>query len=553
MGFLGDLIRRLLGRDDPAPAPPQTPPTPIPAPPAPPIEPPPPAAAPIEPPPPAAPPIEPPAAPPAAPIGPSAYEATDFVPLGGPGPGLGPATGSAPGAASDPRFDRPDRIPPGDDERTRRIDEAMVAGGFLGVDDLAEIRRVGAAMDRARPSAESVARRAGQAGEAAVEADREARRQLRAARRLAAAERRRLGREAIAGRHATDIVYLGRGVSAPLGDRRSDLDALARAGLPPLSTPADLALAIGLTVPRLRWLAFHAEAATRVHYVEFEVAKKGGGTRKLAAPHRTLAAAQRWVLDRIVAGLAVEPEAHGFLAGRSILTNARAHAGRSVVVNLDLEGFFPSIGFPRVRSVFRRLGYSPAVATILALLCTECPRRRVVYDGTPYFVAIGPRGLPQGACTSPGLSNQVARRLDRRLSGLARKLGATYTRYADDLSFSGDEGLEPRVGYLLARVRHLAGAEGFAVNEAKTRVLRRNAAQVVTGLVVNDGPGVPRDEVRRLRALLHRARFEGLDAQDRDGRPDFRAYVRGKIAYVAMSRPEAGAKLLEALESLKGL
>ena len=92
-------------------------------------------------------------------------------------------------------------------------------------------------------------------------------------------------------------------------------------------------------------------------------------------------------------------------------------------MNLDLEGFFPSIGFPRVRKVFAGLGYSPAVATILALLCTECPRRAVVYDGVRYHVAIGPRGLPQGACTSPGLSNQVARRLDRRLGGLAASSG----------------------------------------------------------------------------------------------------------------------------------
>src|SRR5205807_4648728 len=141
---------------------------------------------------------------------------------------------------------------------------------------------------------------------------------------------------------------------------------------------------------------------------------------------------------------------------------------------MDLEGFFPCIGFPRIRSVFQRLGYSPAVATLLALLCTECPRQRVEYDGQPYHVAIGPRGLPQGACTSPGLSNQVARRLDKRLGGLAAKLGLAYTRYADDLTFSGDAALNERVGYLMARVRHLAEEEGFAVNANKSRVLRRN-------------------------------------------------------------------------------
>ncbi len=525
MGFFRDLARRLLGRTDPPepsprPAQPPTPPEPGPPPP-------------------------PPPTPPDPAPAPPSLDAGDFPPAA---PEEGPASTFelARGLGSD----RTDRIPPADDERTRRIDRALVAGGFLAPEDLAEIRRVGAEMDRVRPSHGSIEGRAARAGEAAVQADREAKARLKAARRAEAAERARARAEGVAHRHATDIVYLGRGVSAPLGDRRSDLGALERAGLPPLSTPAELAEALGLPVPRLRWLAFHAEAATRVHYVEFEVPKKSGGVRRLSTPHRALASAQRWILDRIVAQLAAEPEAHGFLPGRSILTNAQNHAGRAVVLNMDLQGFFPSIGLPGVRSVFRRLGYSPAVATILGLLCTECPRRRVVYDGTTYYVATGPRGLPQGACTSPGLSNQVARRLDRRLAGLARKLGATYTRYADDLTFSGDSGLDARVGYLMARVRHLAGAEGFVVNEAKTRVLRRNAAQVVTGLVVNDGPGVPRGEVRRLRAILHRAKLEGLGAQNRDGHPDFRAYVRGKIAYVAMARPDVGRRLLDAFAKL---
>ena len=447
-------------------------------------------------------------------------------------------------------FGRRDLIPPVEDERTALIDRAMLTHGFLTPEALDEIHRVGAEMDRARPSEATIQFQAKLAGQEAVEAERLERARIKATRKAEAAERKQAHAEAVAHRYATDIVFLGRGVSNFLGDHRSDLTALEAAGLPLLSTPGELAEALGLTVSRVRWLAFHAEAATRVHYVTFEVAKKSGGTRTLKAPHRTLAATQRWIFDRIIATLPVEPEAHGFVPGRSILTNASMHAGRAVLLNMDLENFFPSIGFRRVRAVFRRLGYSPSVATILGLLCTECPRREVVYDGTTYHVATAPRGLPQGACTSPGLSNQVARRLDRRLAGLARKLGATYTRYADDLTFSGDESLNPKVGYLMARVRHLAQAEGFKVNEAKSRVLRRNAAQVVTGLVVNDRPGVPRDEVRRLRAILHRARVEGLDAQNRQDNPNFRAWLRGKIAYVGMSRPEVGARLLADFEKL---
>jgi retron-type reverse transcriptase len=186
----------------------------------------------------------------------------------------------------------------------------------------------------------------------------------------------------------------------------------------------------------------------------------------------------------------------------------------------------------------------------MALLCTECPRKQVIYDGKTYHVAIGPRGLPQGACTSPGLSNQVARRLDRRLQGLAAKLDVRYTRYADDLTFSGSEALKGKVGYLMARVRHLAAEEGFVINEKKSRVLRRNMAQRVTGLIVNDQPGIGRKQVRRLRAILHRARFEGLDAQNREEKPNFREWLRGKIAYLCMIQPESGSRLLAELEAL---
>jgi hypothetical protein len=203
-----------------------------------------------------------------------------------------------------------------------------------------------------------------------------------------------------------------------------------------------------------------------------------------------------------------------------------------------------------VRAVFERYGYSGSVATVLALLCTECPRATITYANTKYEAATGPRGLPQGASTSPGLSNQVARKLDKRLLGVAAKLGLTYTRYADDITFSGGPELANKIGWLLAKVRNVAREEGFAVNEKKTRVMRRSTAQSVTGVVVNDKPSIDRAELRRLRAILHRARTEGLDAQNREGRPNFRAWLTGKIAFVSMVRPDAGAKLKAALDAL---
>lgn len=447
---------------------------------------------------------------------------------------------------NNPWFGRRDLIPSADDPRTSLIDRAMTAHGLLAPDELQEIHAVGAKMDAIRPDLAVAHQMAG----AAVKRSKEEREALKQRKKAEAAQRRRLHSEAVAERRASDIVFLGRGVSRRLADREAHVDRLDRLRLPVLAEPSDVAEALKVSIPRLRWLAFHNDAATRIHYVRFTVPKKSGGVRELSAPHRSLATAQQWILNNILARVPVHDAAHGFVGGRSTVTNAAAHMGKRVVLNADLKDFFPTITFPRVRGVFENLGYSPAAATVLALLCTEAPRRPMDYAGQRYEVAIGPRALPQGACTSPALSNLVARRLDSRLSGIAAKLGWTYTRYADDLTFSADGEAGDKVGYLLARIRHIAQDEGFAVNESKTRVQRPNTAQTVTGLVVNRRVSVPRSTVRRLRAILHRARWEGLAAQNRQGHPHFEAWLRGMIAYVCMVHPEQGQKLKAEYESL---
>jgi RNA-directed DNA polymerase len=442
---------------------------------------------------------------------------------------------------------RRDRIPPASDPRTQLIDAGMVGHGFITPEELAEIHAIGQEMDRLRPDLADASERANQV----VAADKAERAALKEKKKAEAARRRERRAAEVAARRAGDIVFLGRGVSRGLADRRANVERLQQIGLPVLASPADVAAALDLSIPQLRWLAFHSEAATRVHYVRFSVPKKSGGTRELAAPHRTLARCQEWILANILAKVAVHNAAHGFVAGRSTVTNAAAHVGQRVVVNLDLREFFPTITFPRVRGIFQQLGYSPAAATILALLSTESPRRTVVYAGQKFFAATGPRALPQGASTSPALSNLVARRLDSRLSGISGKLGWTYTRYADDITFSSSaEDADAKVGYLLARVRHIAQDEGFAINEKKTRIQRRKTAQSVTGLVVNDRVAVPRQIVRRLRSILHRARREGLAAQNRRGHANFEGYVQGMIAYVSMANAEQGKRLKLAYDAL---
>ena len=464
---------------------------------------------------------------------PSSYEPGEFAPISDQELRKEAATSEV---KTSPWWGRTDTIPPGDDPRTKLIDRALVTRGYLTPERLVEIHAVGDQMLAFQGEAQLVRIEA----ERAVDRAKEDRKALKEAKKREAEARRRKHAAEVAQRKATDIVYLGRGVSGSLGERTSNAAALAMLGLPLLSTPGDVARAMGLAIPKLRWLAFHAEATTSSHYVRFKIPKKSGGEREISAPMPRLAAAQQWILANVLSKVPTTAFAHGFVPGKSTKTNAAPHVKRAAVVNMDLKDFFPTIVFPRVKGLFRSLGYSPAVATVFALLSTEAPRREVEYDGRRWHVAIGPRALPQGACTSPALSNLAARTLDARYAGLSAKLGWTYTRYADDLTFSGDT-LIPKgqkdarsVAWLLARTRHIAEDEGFAMNERKIRVQRRNTAQVVTGIVVNETTSVPRAERRRIRAMAHRAKTKGgVDLN----------VLHGHLAYITMVNPAQGAKL----------
>jgi hypothetical protein len=367
-----------------------------------------------------------------------------------------------------------------------------------------------------------------------------------------AEDRRKLRKEAWRAYKANHIVHLGDGVfwTDAAGPDRWDLahpeERAAENELPPLDSPQQLAEALGLTVAQLRWLAYHRDAATRLHYRRFVIAKRGGGERAIWAPLPTLKAAQHWVLRNVAEKLPVHGAAHGFLPGRSTLSNAAAHTGARLVVKMDVKDFFPTVTLKRVKGIFRKAGYREQVATLLALLCTEAPREVVEQDGQTYYVSLGPRCLPQGAPTSPALTNTLCLRLDRRISGLAQSLGYRYTRYADDLTFSlplGHRG-KPRLGTLLGQVRRIVEAEGFRLHPDKTRVHRSGGRQQVTGLVVNGtgAPRVPRALRRQLRAAAHNVRH---GKPLREGETVER--LTGYAAYVHMTDPRLGALLFAAL------
>ena len=316
-------------------------------------------------------------------------------------------------------FDSRGVIPPADLPRIQVIDRTMVGMGLISEQQLAEIHDIGEQMSQFASSATFIH----QAGERAVRESREERQRRKEQKKAEAEQRRTQHCERVINRRATDIVFLGRGVSKGLADRRVNIEKLQSLELPVMATPADVANAMGLSISQLRWLAFHSDAPTRTHYINFTVPKKSGGLRRLSCPHAKLASAQQWILANILSRVPIHDAAHGFVVNHSVVTNASQHLNSSVVINADLKDFFPSITFVRVKGLFQRLGYSPAVATILALLCTECPRTPMQLDGTIYHAAAAPRSLPQGACTSPALSNLIATKLDRRMSAMAAKLG----------------------------------------------------------------------------------------------------------------------------------
>ena len=202
-----------------------------------------------------------------------------------------------------------------------------------------------------------------------------------------------------------------------------------------------------------------------------------------------------------------------------------------------------------MRGLFRALGYADAFATVLALLCTEADVEAFDLDGQRYFVASGPRKLPQGAPTSPALTNILCSRLDRRLRAIAERSGFVYTRYADDLTFSAHppaaDGAPraPEVGPLLRRVHHVVHAEGFRVHPEKTRVLRRSRRQEVTGIVVNHQLSVDRETLRRFRALLFQIDKDGPGGKRWGDATDVLAAAVGYANFVAMVTPDKGRPL----------
>ena len=312
-----------------------------------------------------------------------------------------------------------------------------------------------------------------------------------------------------------------------------------------LTTPEDVADLLEISYDHLNYILFWGRHFFPYH--KFTIRKKSGGFRVINAPPTSLRILQSKLNTVLQVVYKRKPSAHGFVTGQSILTNARRHVGARFVLNIDLKDFFPTIHFARVRGAFIRKPYnvSAPAATVLARLCC--------HEGS----------LPQGAPSSPMVSNMVCARLDGELQTLAKRYRCSYTRYADDMTISTTIPKFPRE--LAAPVTGLSGeglqlggellkvieSNKFDVNPAKQRLQLRDQHQEVTGLTVNKFPNVKRRFIRQIRAMLHAwERFGLIDAQrefrdkyDRRSRregsePSFRRVVRGKLDFLKMVKGE---------------
>lgn len=295
-------------------------------------------------------------------------------------------------------------------------------------------------------------------------------------------------------------------------------------------------------------------------YTTYTIPKRDGTDRPICAPKKQLKWVQRQILKHILSKVPLHASAHGFVTGRSTVSNATPHVGHELVVKFDLKEFFPTVHYFRVIGLFASLGYpvgncmfgtsdtSEQVAPVLARLCCYTP------DPKKWGTAV----LPQGAPTSPAISNLMCRRLDARLAGLAGANKGVYTRYADDLTFSFPKAEGLNLGRFRWWVDQVCHQEGFTINQEKFRVIRDSQRQVVTGIVVNDAVRVPRELRRELRAILHNIEKTSVEEQAKrhprfEGNAGaFAQYLRGIAAYLNMVQPEHGAALLKRVNELTG-
>lgn len=346
-----------------------------------------------------------------------------------------------------------------------------------------------------------------------------------------------------------EIGFLGQPLIGDLSHQEVDEATLGSNNLFVIKNAKDLAQKMGVSLKELRFLTYEQKLSKHTHYVHFKMVKKSGGYREISSPKPQLKRLQYWILDNLLNRVEVSNEAHGFITKRNILSNALPHTQKAVVINADVENFFPTIDYTRVKGLFKSLGYSAEVATLLALLTTEAVHKEVVLDGETLYLATGKRYLPQGSPASPMITNLICRKLDKRLKGISERLGFTYTRYADDMSFSSLT--YTHINKMLFWLKKIVQEEGFVLHPEKTRIMKKGTRQEVTGVVVNEKPSISRKELKKFRALLYQIEQDGLEGKSWQGKHEnLMGVIWGYVHFIKMIDEEKGRRYLLQVKKL---
>lgn len=316
-----------------------------------------------------------------------------------------------------------------------------------------------------------------------------------------------------------------------------------------LSSLDDLCNFLEIDESRLHWLSDPWGSSCQhslgplQHYRYRWIPKKNNSSRLLEIPKTHTKALQTKINQDLLSKIPVHPDTHGFTKGRSTVSYTQAHLGKNWVLRLDLKNFFTSVSYTRIFNIFSNLGYPKSVVRQLTLLCTNrVPYAVLDKNVTDWWfrkTLMAPH-LPQGAPTSPALSNLAAFNLDCRLSALAKSIDCNYSRYADDMLFSGSA--YRNLNNLIPYIGHIVAEEGFRLNYRKTRVLGQGQRQMATGIVLNQHHNIPREEYQRTKAMLHNCVRKGVKSQS-NGQENFHAHLKGKLDYFSMLNPSKAEKL----------
>lgn len=294
------------------------------------------------------------------------------------------------------------------------------------------------------------------------------------------------------------------------------------------------------------------------YYKFYRIKKKNGkGFRQIVVPYSNLKAVQRFINDEILNKIPSHNCAYGFKKNKSILHNATPHKNAKAILNIDLLKFFDSISERRVSGIFKAMGYSKNLSVVLAQLTTVVlpsdyldtfsdkeikGYKRLIIDGEPV--------LPQGAPTSPALSNLILYRVDKRLHALAIKRGVEYSRYADDITFSGDIEKLPKLT-LIARILK---DEGFNINWDKVGIYKKGRKQMVTGLTVSNDVHVHRTFKKEVKKHIFCCRkfgvAEHLKFLNIEKTGFYKEWLLGKINYIKSIEPQTGLLLTDSFNKI---